>query len=133
MSDNPSKSPRRLLVVDDEPRFAAFVREAAEGIGMQVDMAVNGEAAKAVFLRFDPDVIVLDVVMPVMDGIEFVQWLAPRGCRARLVLVTGYNPHYGRLAERLGQAKGIGSVTVLTKPVRLQQLLAAIGEKAAGA
>lgn len=119
--------------MEDKPRFSAFVREAAQGIGMQVDMAVNGEVAKAVFLRFDPDVIVLDMVMPVMDGIEFVQWLAPQGCRARFVLVTGYNPHYGRLAERLGQAKGIGSVTVLTKPVRLHQLLAAIDEKAAGA
>ena len=133
MGDNPSKSPRRLLIVEDKPRFSAFVREAAQGIGMQVDMAVNGEVAKAVFLRFDPDVIVLDMVMPVMDGIELVQWLAPQGCRARFVLVTGYNPHYGRLAERLGQAKGIGSVTVLTKPVRLHQLLAAIDEKAAGA
>jgi CheY-like chemotaxis protein len=125
--------PRRLLVVDDEPRFAAFVRDAAEGIGMQVEMAANGQAAKAVFLRFDPDVIVLDIVMPVMDGVEFLQWLAPQGCRARLVLVTGYNPHYGRLAERLGQAKGIGSVTVLNKPVRLHQILAAIGEGAAPA
>jgi CheY-like chemotaxis protein len=117
--------------VDDEPRFAAFVREAAESVGMQVEMAANGEAAKAVFLRFDPDVIVLDIVMPVMDGVEFLRWLAPQGCRARLVLVTGYNPHYGRLAERLGQAKGIGRVTVLNKPVRLHQLLAAIGEGAA--
>jgi len=130
---SPSSLPRRLLVVDDEPRFAAFVRDAAEGIGMQVEMAANGQAAKAVFLRFDPDVIVLDIVMPVMDGVEFLQWLAPQGCRARLVLVTGYNPHYGRLAERLGQAKGIGSVTVLNKPVRLHQILAAIGEGAAPA
>ena len=131
MSDDPSKSLRRLLVVDDEPRFAAFVRDAAEGIGMRVDMAANGEAAKAVYLRFDPDVIVLDMVMPVMDGVEYVRWLGSQDCRARLVLVTGYNPHYGRLAERLGQAKGIGSVTVLNKPVRLHQLLAAIGEAAA--
>ena len=133
MNASPSNSPRRLLVVDDEPRFGAFVRDAAEGIGMRVDMAANGEAAKAVFLRFDPDVVVLDMVMPVMDGVEFVQWLALQGCRPRFVLVTGYNPHYGRLAERLGQAKGIGSVTVLTKPVCLHQLLAAIDEKAAGA
>lgn len=133
MTASPSSLPRRLLVVDDEPRFAAFVRDAAEGIGMQVEMAANGQAAKAVFLRFDPDVIVLDIVMPVMDGVEFLQWLAPQGCRARLVLVTGYNPHYGRLAERLGQAKGIGSVTVLNKPVRLHQILAAIGEGAAPA
>lgn len=131
MNANPAPSPRRLLVVDDEPRFAAFVRDAAESVGMQVDMAANGEAAKAVFLRFDPDVIVLDMVMPVMDGVEFVQWLGSQGCRARLVLVTGYNPHYGRLAEKLGQAKGVGSVTVLNKPVRLQQLLAAVGEGAA--
>ena len=131
MNANPSGSPRRLLVVDDEPRFAAFVREAAEGVGMQVETAGNGEEAKAVYRRFDPDVIVLDVVMPVMDGVEFVQWLGQEGCRARLVVVTGYNPHYGRLAEKLGQAKGIGSVTVLNKPVRLHQLLAAIGQPAA--
>jgi CheY-like chemotaxis protein len=124
---NPSSSPRRLLVVDDEPRFAAFVREAAEGVGMQVEMAGNGEEAKGVYRRFDPDVIVLDVVMPVMDVVEFVQWLGEEGCRARLVVVTGYNPHYGRLAEKLGQAKGIGSLTVLNKPVRLHQLLVAIG------
>ena len=122
-----SAAPRRLMVVDDEPRFAAFVREAAEGAGMQVETAGNGEEAKAVYRRFDPDVIVLDVVMPVMDGVEFVQWLGEEGCRARLVVVTGYNPHYGRLAEKLGQAKGIDSVTVLNKPVRLHQLLVAIG------
>jgi CheY-like chemotaxis protein len=130
MLSGSSAAPRRLLVVDDEPRFAAFVREAAEGAGMQVETAGNGEEAKAVYRRFDPDVIVLDVVMPVMDGVEFVQWLGEEGCRARLVVVTGYNPHYGRLAEKLGQAKGIGSVTVLNKPVRLHQLLVAIGEPA---
>lgn len=131
MNANPSGSLRRLLVVDDEPRFAAFVREAAEGVGMQVETAGNGEEAKAVYRRFDPDVIVLDVVMPVMDGVEFVQWLGQEGCRARLLVVTGFNPHYGRLAEKLGHAKGIGSVTVVNKPVRLHQLLAAIGEPAA--
>ena len=91
------------------------------------EVVINGGGEGTASGGTGDDVIVLDVVMPVMDGVEFMQWLGEEGCRARLVVVTGYNPHYGRLAEKLGQAKGIGSVTVLNKPVRLHQLLVAIG------
>jgi len=116
----------RLLVIDDESDFAGFVRDFAERSGFEVATAENGEIAQRRFREFSPDIIVLDVVMPHVDGIEFIDWLAAEGANVRLIVVTGFNPNYGQLAERLAVARGLSSVTVLTKPVRVATLLKAL-------
>jgi ActR/RegA family two-component response regulator len=60
------------------------------------------------------------------DGIEFIDWLGAERANVRLVVVTGFNPNYGQLAEKLAEARGLSSVTVLTKPVRVATLLKAL-------
>jgi DNA-binding response OmpR family regulator len=122
-----SNATRRLLVVDDEVEFAEFVRELAGRHGFQVETAQNGSVAKQRFRAFLPDTIVLDIVMPQTDGIEFIGWLGRMGTNVRLVVVTGFDPHYGDLAEKLAEARGLSSVAVLTKPVRVATLLEALG------
>ncbi len=117
---------KRLLVIDDEADFGAFVGRVAEGLGFEVTVTTRARAFKAAYETVDPSVIVLDVVMPDVEGIELVQWLAERGCRARILVVTGYNPHYSELAKILGEAKGLQPVTTLTKPVRVRDLRAAL-------
>lgn len=71
-------------------------------------------------------VIVMDVVMPEVDGIELVQWLAQEKCQAKILIVTGYNPHYADAAKRLVSAGDLPSVQTLTKPISLADLRAAL-------
>jgi CheY-like chemotaxis protein len=119
-------SPKRLLVVDDELGFREFVVEVAEGLGFQVESAANGAEFKVLFDASQPDVAVVDVIMPGIDGIELVSWLADQATNLRLIMVTGFTPHYTELAKKLGEAKGLHSVTTLHKPVRLATLREAI-------
>ena len=116
----------RLLVVDDEPRFCDFEKNVANKLGFDVECAGDGYAFKTLCDAYHPDVVVLDIVMPGIDGIELVQWLAERGKQLHLVIVTGFAPDYASLAKKLGEAKGLGSVTTLTKPVRMAALQDAI-------
>ncbi len=113
---------KRLLVVDDEPGFREFIQEAAAGLNIEVACAPDGEQAREIYASFKPDVILLDIVMPGVDGVEFTRWLAAEKTTARVVLVTGYNPHYAEATGRLGEALGIPSVKFLTKPLRLATL-----------
>ncbi len=113
---------RRLLVVDDEPGFCEFVRTVASGLGYVVDVAASAAVFKEAYSAHKPTVIVLDVVMPDTDGIELINWLVDRKCTAHLVVVTGYTPKYAELAGKLGKAKGMRSVKILTKPVKVATL-----------
>ncbi len=70
--------------------------------------------------------VVLVVVMPEVDGVELVQWLAERKSSVHLIVVTGYNPRYSELAGKLGEAKSLRSATNLAKPVALAELRAAL-------
>lgn len=108
---------KRLLVIDDEPEFAEFVRKVGSSLGYDVEVTTYGGAFMRVYETFDPTVIVLDIVMPQIDGVELVRWLIERRSSARLIVITGYNPDYARLAGKLGQDRGLQSVTTLTKPV----------------
>ena len=85
-----------------------------------------GRNSRYCVTRPPPDVVVLDIVMPGIDGVELVQWLAERGKQLHVVIVTGFAPNYATLAKKLGEAKGLLSVTTLTKPVRMAALQDAI-------
>jgi CheY-like chemotaxis protein len=117
---------KRLLVMDDEPAFAAFVERAAVGLGFAVETLTRAASFKETCLAFNPTVILLDIVMPDIDGVELVRWLAARGSKARVIVVSGYSPQYGRAAETLGVAGGLSSVVVLQKPLSLAALQAAL-------
>ena len=116
----------RLLVVDDEPRFRDFVKNVAVKLGFDVECARDGHEFMTLCEANAPDVVVLDIVMPGIDGVELVQWLAKRGQQLHLIIVTGFVPNYAILAKKLGEAKGLLSVKTLTKPVRLADLQEAI-------
>lgn len=118
----------RLLVVDDEPRFCDFVKHVALKLDFDVESARDGNEFMTLCEANPPDVVVLDIVMPGIDGVELVQWLAERGEELHLVIVTGFAPNYAALAKKLGEAKGLLSVTTLTKPVRIADLKAAISQ-----
>jgi CheY-like chemotaxis protein len=117
---------RRLLVCDDEAAVGRFVRNVAEPLGYDVRLTTSGEELVAVYDTFKPTVIVLDMVMPGMDGNEVIMWLAGRGCTAKLIIMTGYHRDYADHARVLARYKGLGAATTLRKPFEIDELLAVL-------
>ena len=113
---------RRLVVVDDEPDIARFIADAAAELGYDVRTAGNAEAFKRLYDAFDPTVVILDVVMPDVDGIELVRFLAERKCSARVLVISGYAPQYMNYTTSLGEALGLPSIRAMAKPIDLDVL-----------
>ena len=117
---------KRLLICDDEPAFGRFVRNVAEGIGYAVQVTTEGRAFIEAYSSFKPTTIVLDMIMPGMDGNEVVLWLAKQRCTARLIIITGYTPDYADHAKVLAEHKGLRTVVTLSKPIDVSQLRAVL-------
>ena len=119
-------SGKRLLVVDDEPRFSAFVRRVADPLGYDVEVTTHGRDFQSAYQRETPDVVIVDMVMPDIDGNELILWLVEKGCEADILIITGYSPDYAMNARILGEFKGLRSVTTLSKPVTVARLREAL-------
>jgi len=122
---------QRLLVIDDEPVFCEFVRRVAESEGFDVAVARDGDSFKQAYLEREPAVIILDLVMPDVEGIELLQYLASQGCRSRVFIVSGYSPEYPRLAKAVACSRGMTNVEALAKPIKASQLRAALASLSA--
>ena len=123
---------KRLLIVDDEPRFAAFVERVADRLGYAVEVTSHGRDFKAAYVRETPDIVVIDMVMPDIDGNELVLWLVEQNCAADIVIITGYHPDYAVNARLLAEFKGLKSVQTLSKPIDVGRLREALIEAGRG-
>jgi DNA-binding response OmpR family regulator len=111
---------KTILVVDDEERLTSLLRAYLEQEGFQVQTAANGLQALEIVHRDPPDLIVLDIMMPEMDGMEFLRVL--RAQHATPVIL---------LTARVGDEDKIvglelGADDYLTKPFRPRELLARV-------
>ena len=111
-----------LFVIDDEPAICALIQRVGEGCGYAVATASDPELFKHQFRAVAPRVICLDLAMPGSDGIEMLRFLAAEGCRARILVISGYNSAMVQMAVRLGQALGLEMAGVLGKPIRIADL-----------
>ena len=121
-------SEKRLLVCDDQADFAEFVRAVAEPMGYEVSIQTRSTRFAEAYESFLPDVIVLDMVMPDMDGTEIIRWLSQKGTGARVVIASGYSPKYAEMARLIGEARGLLNIKTLAKPVSVEALRAALSE-----
>ena len=112
----------RLLVLDDEPDIARYIGLVAEELGYEVRVTTDPEVFKRDYDELKPTVIILDVVMPEVDGIELVKFLAQRNCAARVLVISGYAERYLDNTKTLGEAFGLQSITAMAKPVELPKL-----------
>jgi CheY-like chemotaxis protein len=124
---------KRLLIVDDEPKFAAYVERVAAGLGFDVEVTHHGREFMRAYDRAPPDLVVIDMVMPDIDGNELILWLVERRCGADVVIITGYHPDYALNARLLAEFKGLRSVTSLSKPVSVTALRQALAAASGGA
>ena len=118
-----------MLICDDEPAFSRFVQDVAEELGYKVRVTTDGRAFIEAYKSFQPTVIILDMIMPGMDGNEIVLWLAEQRCTARLIIITGYTPDYAAHAKVLAEYKGLRPVITLSKPIDVSEIRAGLGSQ----
>jgi len=113
----------RLLALDDEESLTSVIHEIGERAGFDVVVAVTSEPFKVALALHRPDVIMLDLHMPGMDGVEVMRFLADQETRAGIVLVSGLDERTISSAQQYGLSKGLNVVGTLQKPFLPADLL----------
>ncbi|GLX98637.1 response regulator [Herbidospora sp. NEAU-GS84] len=113
-------SEARLLIVDDEPNIRELLSTSLRYAGFEVITASDGREAVEAAERFRPDLMILDVMLPDMDGIAVATRLRAAGRRVPVLFLTARQSHDDKLA---GLALGDDYVT---KPFSLDEVLARI-------
>ena len=109
----------RILIVDDEEAVRTAVRRALVLAGYDVEMAANGDEALALLAERAPDAIVLDVLMPGVDGIEVCKRLRAAGDHTPVLMLTARDAVGDRVA-----GLDAGADDYMVKPFALQELQA---------
>jgi CheY-like chemotaxis protein len=114
-----SEAQPRILVVDDNADAANSLARLLSLLGKEVAVAHDGETAVAVAARFHPQLVLLDLGMPGMDGIETARQIQtlPHGRRMTLVALTGW----GQEGDRQ-RTEAAGFAAHLVKPIQMEQL-----------
>ncbi|WP_456377356.1 sigma-54-dependent transcriptional regulator [Thiolapillus sp.] len=108
-----------ILVVDDEPDIRDSVKDILEDEGYGVSLAENGEAARAALRERRPDLILLDIWMPDIDGISLLkEWSEGDGLPCPVIIMSGHGT-----VETAVEATRLGAYDFLEKPLSLAKLL----------
>ena len=123
-----------ILVVDDEIEVGAVIRRVLERAGFAVAVASNAAAALDAVTAEPPDVVITDVIMPQVHGVELIRILREHYPRIRVIAISGggsfgplaYKPDAISTQSYLAAAREAGAQEILAKPFDLPDLLAAI-------
>jgi DNA-binding response OmpR family regulator len=118
--DVPEGSGPRALVVDDAPEFRELVGSVLRREGFRVEKAADGAGALAIARGWDPDVVVLDIGLPGLDGVEVCRRLRTFS-DAYVVMVTGRQEEIDKLI-----GLSVGADDYVTKPFSTRELVARI-------
>ncbi|MFN3821464.1 MAG: response regulator [bacterium] len=110
-------SAKRILLVDDEPEPRDAIRQTLELLGYEVLTASNGLEAFQVVSVEHVDLIISDIYMEVVDGLQLLENLRKAGFTIPVILITGYDPASAHQA-----AEKFGALAILQKPFRLMTL-----------
>lgn len=113
----------KVLLVDDEEQFVKALSQRLTGRGMKIEAATTGEDALRQAQGKDFDAIVLDLVMPGLDGLEVLRQLRRENPDLQIIMLTGH-----ATVEKSVEAIKEGAVELLEKPVDMDKLLKRIGE-----
>ncbi|MEM7082387.1 MAG: EAL domain-containing response regulator [Pseudomonadota bacterium] len=117
----------RVLIIDDDPDLSAFMHAVVSDMGGDALVCDDPAQLDRVW-RDDLSVILLDIVMPNMDGIEVLRLLAERRCRAGVIIVSGSDNKILNAAEQLAHDRELNIVGSLKKPFVPENLVALLAK-----
>jgi len=111
-----------ILVMDDEPSIRTLLRTALEAEGHQVIEASDGRSGIALYRRESPDVVITDILMPELNGLDAIIELTREFLNVKVIAISGGQVESGML----NTAKLLGARQTLRKPFTIQALLQAV-------
>jgi two-component system OmpR family response regulator len=114
----PDGTPARAVVADDEEYLADLLRMTLQAEGLEVRVAATGRQALDAIQDFTPDIVVLDIMMPGLDGMEVMRRVRDRGNTVPILFLTAKDA----LADRVAGI-GEGGDDYVTKPFSLEELV----------
>lgn len=122
---------RRLLAIDDEKGLLTILREAGTSMGYDVETTTDAEYFLGKTRDWMPTLIIMDLQMPEIDGVELLRRMASEAVTAPIVLMSGVDDKLLRAVGDLGKELGLNMRGVLTKPIRLETFRVTLQENAA--
>ena len=112
-----------ILIIDDEEAVRALLRFALEAAGHEVTQAVNGREGLALYRRRPTDLVIVDMLMPVMSGLDMLLDLTREFLDAKVIAISGAG---GENVNVLDVAKLLGARQTFQKPFSMPELLRAV-------
>jgi DNA-binding response OmpR family regulator len=111
-----------ILVIDDQAPIRALLRVALEGAGHEVLEASNGRLGLELYREKSADLVITDIVMPEMDGLEMILELTRNFLNVKVIAMSGGLESEGQLRV----AKLLGARQTFQKPLDMEELLSAV-------
>jgi DNA-binding NtrC family response regulator len=112
---------KSILVIDDDPLVVSLMQRMLQADNWDIRIAQNGRDAIEQIDLHIPDLIITDIVMPDMEGLEIIAGLKKSHPQIRIIAVSGSGR--GQAVDYLAYAEKLGAFATLTKPFRREELL----------
>lgn len=111
----------KILIVDDEQQICEVFKRALTNAGHEVIVSHEGFTAQQMFMEQNPDIVILDIIMPVQEGIETIIKMKAVDNNVKIIAVSGGG--IGNANNYLNNALKLGASAAFEKPVSLDELL----------
>lgn len=118
----------KVLITGDNPETCGLLRRIAEGMGYETRLLEDPRNFEAVYLEFEPNLILLDLQMPQVDVLEVIRYLSKAGSDAAVVILSGVQDEVLKSAQRLAASLGLVIAGVLSKPLELEVVEQQLGQ-----
>ena len=115
-------SKNRVLVIDDDARIGRIVQRVANKLRVDTSVIDNPDLFESTYLRYQPNIIFLDLQMPRLDGVELLRKLAENDSKAAIILMSGMDKSVMETAIKFGQSVSLQMVGTLSKPMNIVDL-----------
>jgi CheY-like chemotaxis protein len=119
-------TPPRILVVDDDAQIRLVLHQVLTRAGFSVQVATNGRECIALHNHAPADLIITDIIMPEMEGIESIRTIRKKSTSTKIIAISG--GLRGGPLDILSIAKLMGAARTLAKPFKIEEIISAVNE-----
>ncbi|MDR0433733.1 MAG: response regulator [Gracilibacteraceae bacterium] len=113
----------KLLIVDDQKGIRQLLREVFSESGYNIETCADGLRALELIAEFDPDLVIMDIKMPGLNGIDALRRLRATDARRQVIMMTAYGEQ-----RYMDEARALGVVNFVSKPFDIDELKTLVGK-----
>lgn len=122
-------SKNRVLIIDDDKRICRLIKRVADGLGIESLAIDDPELFESSYIDYKPNVILMDLQMPKLDGVQLLRKLAAQSAEAAIILLSGMDKSVIETTADLGKSLGLNMVGVLGKPMDIDDVKEMLGKQ----